>query len=226
MSVPQGSEWLDPVHHAGRCYGGWCQNNNDELNWAGYSAEGEVAVRKTKIRSLIIIGFFILLVGMSVAVARHIRVKRAAIQPPPGVLQPHVYPLPEDLLSALRNANGFQVHHTIANIPPLVRAAFAKATHQDFSMADPGDKWQSTDVIIETGLPWRRLTAVAASANFCLVFYELGGIGRSNNVAVFRLSSRAAEPVWHAYLDDSVADPASLAVAIDQKRIYVGATHF
>jgi len=192
----------------------------------GTHAEGEVAVRKTKIRSLIIIGFFILLIGMGVAVTRYVRVKRAAIQPPPGVLQPHVYPLPEDLLSALRNANGFQVQHTIANIPPLVRAAFAKATHQEFSMAEPGDKWQSTDVIIEPRLPWRRLTAVAVSTEFCIVFYESGGIGKSNHVAIFRLSSRAAEPVWHAYLDDSVADPASLAVAIDQKRIYVGATHF
>jgi hypothetical protein len=195
-----------------------------------------VAARKTKIRSLIIIGFFILLIGMGVAVTRYIRVKGAAIQPPPAVLRdgndqsfadkPHVYPLPDDLLSALRSANGFQVRHTIADIPPLVRAAFAKATHQEFSMAEPGDKWQSTDVIIEPRLPWRRLTAVAASAKFCLVFYERGGIGKSNNVAVFRLSSRGAEPVWHAYLDDLVADPAGLAVAIDERRIYVGAAHF
>ena len=93
-------------------------------------------------------------------------------------------------------------------------------------MAEPGAKWQSTDVILEPGLPWRRLTAVAASAKVCLVFYERGGIGKSNNVAAFRLYSRGAEPVWLAYLDDPVADPASLAVAIDEKKIYGGATFF
>jgi hypothetical protein len=59
-----------------------------------------------------------------------------------------------------------------------------------------------------------------------LVSYERGGIGRSNNVAVFRLSPVAAEPVWHAFLDDQVADPASLAVAIEEKKVYTGAAFF
>jgi len=196
----------------------------------------DVTARKTSILWLIIIASLMLLIGVGVAVTRYTRVKDAAIQSPVAALRdgnhqsiadkPHVYPLPDDLLSALRSANGFQVRHTIADISPLVRDAFAKATHQEFSMAEPGDKWQSTDVIIEPGLPWRRLRAVAASANFCLVFYERGGIGKSNIVAVFRLSSRGAEPVWLAYLDDPVADPAGLAVAIDEKRIYVGATSF
>ena len=185
---------------------------------------------------MIIIGCLMLLIGVGLAVRWYIRARDAAIQPPAATLrnrndhpiaaQPHVNVLPGDLLSALRSANGFQVRHTIADISPLVRDAFAKATHQEFSMAEPGGKWQSTDVIIEPGLPWRRLTAVAASAKFCLVFYERGGIGKSNIVAVFRLSSRGAEPVWLAYLDDPVADPAGLAVAIDEKRIYVGATSF
>ena len=93
-------------------------------------------------------------------------------------------------------------------------------------MAEPGDKWQSTDVILEPGLPWRRLTAVAASPKFCLVFYERGGIGKSNNVAVFRMSPGGAEPVWLAYLNDPISDPANLAVAIDEKKIYAGATSF
>jgi len=154
---------------------------------------------------------------MGVAVARYIRVKDAAVQG---------HALPGDLLSALRSANNFQVRHSIASIPPLVRAAFAKATHQEFSMAGPGEQWQSTDFIIEPRLPWRRLTAVAVGANFCLVFYERGGIAKSNNVAIFRLSSREVAPVWHAYLDSSVADPASLAVAINEKRVYADAAHF
>ena len=191
--------------------------NGDKMIWLGIDAEGDVAARNTKIRSLIILGCLILLIGMGVAVVRHIRVKKAALQP---------HALPDDLMSALQSANGFQVRHAIADIPPLVRAAFAKATHQEFSMAEPGEQWQSTDVIIEPRLPWRRLMAVAVSVNFCLVFYERGGIAKSNNVAVFRLSSRGADPVWHGYLDDSVADPASLAVAIDEKRFYADAGHF
>ena len=115
---------------------------NKKMIWLGIDAEGDVAARKTKIRSLIILGCLILLIGMGVAVVRYSRVKTAAIQP-------HAFP--DDLMSALRSANGFQVRHAIADIPPLVRAAFAKATHQEFSMAEPGEQWQSTDVIIEPG---------------------------------------------------------------------------
>jgi hypothetical protein len=127
------------------------------------------------------------------------------------------------LRAALRTPSDFALYRSVSDIPDSVRTAFTKAAQEEtFSMADPGGDWESTDVIRDPRLPRRRLTAVAINGAFCLVFYEHGGIGLSNNVAGFRLSQDAAEPVWHAYLKPSVADLAALRDAIDRKELREG----
>jgi hypothetical protein len=138
-----------------------------------------------------------------------------------------LYPLPDDLRAALRTPSDFQVHHKVGDIPESVRMAFAQIVPENaFSMAEPGARWSSTDVGIP-GLPHRRLKAEASGATFCLVFYEHGGIGRSNDVAVFRFSPSGVKTVWHAYIDGGVADPASLSAAIDSDRVdLIGAAFF
>jgi hypothetical protein len=134
-----------------------------------------------------------------------------------------LYPLPDDLLATLVTPNDFNLHHRVSDIPDSVRTAFAKAAEEEtFSMAEPGGAWEETDVIRDPRLPQRRLTAVATSGAFCLVFYEHGGIVRSNNVAAFRLSHDGAEPVWHAYLEPSVANPTVLRDAIERKKFREG----
>lgn len=127
--------------------------------------------------------------------------------------------LPEEVRASLKSASAFKLHMTVAAIPSPVRLSFAKASREEFSIAEPGAEWQVTDVIRKPGLPRRRLAKVELSESFCILFYELGGRGHSHHVAVFRLSAAEAKLVWHAVTDSSVQDPAALLKAIDQGKV-------
>jgi len=136
-------------------------------------------------------------------------------------------PLPADLLAELRTPGNFQMRHRVADIPAAVRAAFANATHLDaFSMAEPGAMWQATDVVITPPLPWRGLRAVAVSNSSCVLFYEGGGIGKSNNAAVFRFSAGGVQAVGHAFLDAGVADLARLRIRAEGKQEFLDLSFF
>lgn len=129
------------------------------------------------------------------------------------------YPLTQELINAFAHPDNFRVHRSVADIPNSVRSAFAKAANEvDFLMADPNGQWEATDVTRDPDLPRRRLTSVAISAELCLLFYEHGGIGKNDNVAVFRISPNHAEPIWHAYLPHEVANPTELTKALQEKR--------
>jgi len=132
--------------------------------------------------------------------------------------QLHEYLLPDELTIALAQPNNFRVYRTVANIPDSVRSAFAKAADENsFLMADPNGRWESTDVIRDPQLPRRRLASAAVSEELYLLFYEHGGIGKNDNVAVFRISDDHAEPIWHAYVAHDVGNPTALAKALQEK---------
>jgi hypothetical protein len=127
--------------------------------------------------------------------------------------------IPEELLSALDKPGDFRVSHRVSDIPDPVKVAFAKATQESttenkFLMAEPGAwPWNATDVIRE-GLPRRRLKSVAINDSLCLVFYEHGGFGKSDDVAVFRVRDNEAQAIWHSNTDPKIVGPADLRNAI------------
>jgi hypothetical protein len=128
---------------------------------------------------------------------------------------------PAELLQVLQRPLDLRMGHRISDIPDPVRTAFARAAQIDkFEMAEPGARWQATDVILWPPAPRRRLRSVAKSDSFVLLFYELGGFGESQNVAAFRLSRSTAEPIWHAYLYDCVTSPDALRAEVDEGRAY------
>lgn len=129
------------------------------------------------------------------------------------------YPLTHELMDASAHPDNSRVHRGVADIPNSVRSAFAKAANEvDFLMADPNGRWEATDVIRDPELARRRLASVAISAELCLLFYERGGIGKSDNVAAFRISDNHAEPIWHAYVPRKVANSSELMKALQEKR--------
>ena len=67
-----------------------------------------------------------------------------------------------------------------------------------FQMAELGEKYQVTDVIVEKGLPFQRLLFAGISlAVEYFIHYETGGIGHSYHVAVFGIDSeRRVTFVW------------------------------
>jgi hypothetical protein len=93
----------------------------------------------------------------------------------------------------------FQVLTSTARIPIDVKSTFAAACRErTFSMADPGQEYQETDVVEDTTLPIRRLLFAAKSADHFLIHYEIGGFAHSYHVLLFRLKDSVAQFVWGA----------------------------
>ena len=123
--------------------------------------------------------------------------------------------LPADVRAALEQTKDFQSFSSVSAVPESVRDAFARAVRDsEFAMAEPGAKWQVTDVILEGGLPWRRLQAGAVSSDFLVIFYEHGGIAHSYHVCVFRMKVGSAQLVWRAARPKNVVSLDALKSAI------------
>jgi hypothetical protein len=84
----------------------------------------------------------------------------------------------------------FVIIRTVDRLPIDLKSAFSHlAGMHDFEMADPGERFQITDVVVEPGLPWRRLLFAGLSTGKYFIHYEEGGIGHSYSVAVFTIDS-------------------------------------
>jgi hypothetical protein len=84
----------------------------------------------------------------------------------------------------------FLILNAVDRLPNDLKSAFSQlAGMRDFSMANPGEKYQVTDVVVEKGLPFKRLLFAGISNDKCFIHYEEGGIGHSYHVAVFGVDS-------------------------------------
>ena len=83
-------------------------------------------------------------------------------------------------------------------MPQSLRNGFAKVTReQKFELADPGKRYQETDVIIFPGLPRRRLVFAGSCGERWFIHYEKGGIGHSYEVLIFAADGKGEMPfVW------------------------------
>src|SRR5665213_927988 len=80
-----------------------------------------------------------------------------------------------------------------ASLPKSLKDDFARATkEQKFDLANPGDKYQETDVLITPHLPRRRLVLAGSCRDRWFVHYEIGGFSHSYAVLVFRVDSNGA----------------------------------
>jgi len=136
-----------------------------------------------------------------------------------GLVRPVVTNLPNDVGAALKDER-FQIRVSVSSIPRTVQSSFAKARGEGaFAMAEPAAPWQATDIIRKPELPRRRLGKVALSQSFCILFYELGGRGRSYHVAVFRLAPDGTTLAWRGVLDEAITDPSALLRAIEDGKV-------
>ena len=91
----------------------------------------------------------------------------------------------------------FEPVATVAALPASVRTAltdlFGSGT---LEMADPGQPFQATDVMVMPRLPARRLTTAGCSSDHCLVYYERGGGTRTWRVALFHWTPDVTRFEW------------------------------
>ena len=97
----------------------------------------------------------------------------------------------------------YRIVRRVAEIPAAVRSAFAGA---DFEMANPGEPFQVTDVVMEK-LPWRRLVFAGCARSRCFLHYEKGGYAHGYYVVVFDLSrTDDATFYWGGALFNAASD--------------------
>ena len=101
------------------------------------------------------------------------------------------------------------------------KQAFAKITGEpSFALANPGQKYQVTDVVVDRGLPRRRLVFAGVRGDEWLVHYELGGIGHSYCVLLFKVDPQnRLQFVWGGAGSHGVQN-------LDQLRTMVAAGQF
>ena len=84
----------------------------------------------------------------------------------------------------------FKIISTTDGIPANIKQAFSQLSGQrSFAMANPGQKFQVGDVIVNRNLPFRRLVFAGAADDRWFIHYERGGRGHSYYVIVFKVGS-------------------------------------
>jgi hypothetical protein len=71
-------------------------------------------------------------------------------------------------------------------IPDNIKSAYLRLSRQpSFAMAEPGQKYQVGDVVVNRSLPFRRLIFAGNSEKKWFIQYERGGRGHTYYVAIF-----------------------------------------
>ena len=92
--------------------------------------------------------------------------------------------------------DNFTIVKTVREMPTRVRQLLIPdAKTISYGMADAGREFQVTDVVFKEP-PLRRLVLAAMNPRYCLVYFEQGGRGYSQHVALFRLQNGHASRVW------------------------------
>ena len=93
----------------------------------------------------------------------------------------------------------FDLVTSIRGLPLGVRDALQKMfASPTLDIAEPGTEFQRTDVIVDPKLPRRRLIAAGCTTDYCLVYYERGGLAHTWHVALFHWTPAATRFEWGA----------------------------
>jgi hypothetical protein len=107
---------------------------------------------------------------------------------------------PPPLSQSLRNIvedGRFQIVTSTRGLPLDVRNELRKLFGGDtLDIAEPGAAFQPTGKIVDPNVPNRRLIAAGCTIEYCLVYYERGGAGRTWHVALFHWAPDATRFEW------------------------------
>lgn len=103
--------------------------------------------------------------------------------------------LPDDRKS-LQDTSRYHEFYTTNNLPSQITSLIADGHGR---IAQPGQKWEVTDVIMDRTLPRKRLIWAAVNDDLYVVHYEGGGIGHSYHVLIAKCKQgdKEAKIVWH-----------------------------
>ena len=88
----------------------------------------------------------------------------------------------------------------LSKIPRPVLRVFTEVGGSRPVMANPGKRFEATDVIRDESIPRKRLIFAGVAANKCFVLYEQGGLGHLFLVDFFELTSGdEVHPLWRGH---------------------------
>jgi hypothetical protein len=116
--------------------------------------------------------------------------KFATANPPGGGL-------PAADRKTLEDSSRFHEIHSTSDLPPAIVAICGGDKN---NLAEPGGKWNPTDVVMDATLPSKRLIWAAKGGDYYVVHYERGGIAHTFHILVAKLVNDDAKPkiVWSA----------------------------
>jgi hypothetical protein len=148
--------------------------------------------------AVIIVAFCLLLVVARARVLLH-------WWPPPRPLgeTPRIE-FPSEATSQLAVAHFLEGNYTsitsVEALPALVAKAFTEKTSSRLLLANPGERFEVTDVISDPSVPRMRLLFAGIRNDQVFVHYEQGGRAHFFIVALFRLASaNEMEPFWQGF---------------------------
>lgn len=107
---------------------------------------------------------------------------------------------PVALSGALRDLvknERFDVVTSIRGLPLGVRDGLQTLFgSQSLDIAEPAAEFQVSDMIVNPNLPNRRLVAAGCTIEYCLVYYERGGVDHTWHVALFHWTPAATRFEW------------------------------
>jgi hypothetical protein len=83
----------------------------------------------------------------------------------------------------------YRIVQKVADLPAGIRKLYTVKGGSRVAIADPGERFEATDVITDPDLPRRRLIFAGVGQDRAFIHYEEGGIGHSYLVELFRLES-------------------------------------
>jgi hypothetical protein len=83
----------------------------------------------------------------------------------------------------------YRIVQKVADLPVGIRKLYTLKGGSRVAIADPGERFEATDVITDPDLPRRRLIFAGVAQDRAFIHYEEGGIAHSYIVELFRLES-------------------------------------
>ncbi len=104
--------------------------------------------------------------------------------------------LSASLRAHVRN-DRFGIVTSVRGLPLGVRDGLQKLFGSErLDIAEPGAKFQRTDVVEDPDLPNRRMIAAGCTIEYCLIYYERGGTTQTWHVALFHWTPDATRFEW------------------------------
>ena len=113
----------------------------------------------------------------------HWRLRRLGDSPP---IQFPAVPIPQSEVEQFLDGD-FRLIKDVKALPEPVIKAFTETDGSRLAIANPGKRFQVTDLVWDESLPWKRLLFAGLSGDKCFMLYEQGGDVHFYVLALFKL---------------------------------------